>query len=41
MKSSKINVVVEGIKMSLPAESVQYRKDSITPYVYGKGPIAS
>ena len=41
MKSSKINVVVEGIKMSLPAESVQYRKDSITPYVYGRGPIAS
>jgi len=42
MKSSKkINVVVEGIKMSLPAECVQYRNDKVTPYVWGRGPIAS
>jgi len=42
MKSSKkVNVVVEGIKMSLPAESIQYRNDGVTPYVYGRGPIAS
>lgn len=42
MKSSKkINVVVEGVKMSLPAECVQYRNDGVTPYVYGRGPIGS
>jgi hypothetical protein len=42
MKSSKkINVVVEGIKMSLPAESVQYRNDGKTPYIWGRGPIGS
>ena len=42
MKSSKkINVVVEGIKMSLPSESVKYRQDGVTPYVWGRGPIGS
>ena len=41
MKSKKINVVVEGIKMSLPSESVKFRNDGVTPYVYGRGPIAS
>ena len=42
MKSSKkINVVVEGIKMSLPSESVQYRNDGKTPYIWGRGPIGS
>jgi hypothetical protein len=42
MKSSKkINVVVEGVKMSLPSECIQYRNDGKTPYVYGRGPIAS
>jgi hypothetical protein len=41
MKSKKINVVVEGIKMSLPAEAIQMKNDGVTPYVYGKGPIAS
>jgi len=42
MKSSKkINVVVEGVKMSLPANVIQYRNDGVTPYVWGRGPIAS
>lgn len=41
MKSKKINVVVEGIKMSLPAEVVKFRNDGVTPYVWGRGPIAS
>ena len=42
MKSSKkINVVVEGVKMSLPANVIQYRNDKVTPYVWGRGPIAS
>jgi len=41
MKSKKINVVVEGIKMSLPSDSVRFRNDGVTPYVYGRGPIAS
>ena len=37
----KVNVVIEGIKMSLPAESLKFRNDGVTPYVYGRGPIAS
>jgi hypothetical protein len=37
----KVNVIVEGIKMSLPADSIQYRKDGVTPYVWGRGPIGS
>ena len=42
MKSlKKVNIVVEGIKMSIPVEAIKYRNDGVTPYVYGKGPIAS
>ena len=37
----KVNVIIEGIKMSLPAESLKFRNDGVTPYVYGRGPIAS
>lgn len=37
----KVNVIVEGIKMSLPADSIQYRNDGVTPYVWGRGPIGS
>ena len=37
----KVNVVIEGIKMSLPAQAIQMRNDGVTPYVWGRGPIAS
>lgn len=37
----KVNVVIEGIKMSLPAEAIQMRNDGVTPYVWGRGPIGS
>jgi hypothetical protein len=40
MKNKKVNVVVEGIKMNLPAESILYRNDGVTPYIYAGRVIA-
>ena len=41
MKSSKkIAVVVNGVKMTLPAEVIRMRKDGTTPYIYGNPVIA-
>jgi hypothetical protein len=38
MKSSKIAIVVNGVKMVLPAEVIRMRNDNTTPYIYG-GPV--
>jgi hypothetical protein len=40
MKSSKIAIVVKGVKMVLPAEVIRMRNDGVTPYVYGSPVVA-
>ena len=40
MKSSKIAIVVNGVKMVLPAEVIKMRNDGVTPYVYGSPVVA-
>ena len=38
MKNKKIAIVVNGVKIELPAEVIRMRNDGITPFVYG-GPV--
>jgi len=38
--SKKIAVVVNGVKMTLPAEVIRMRKDGVTPYIYGNPVVA-
>jgi len=40
MKNSKIAIVVNGVKMVLPAEVIRMRNDGVTPYVYGNPVVA-
>ena len=40
MKSSKIAIVVKGVKVELPAEVIRMRNDGVTPYIYGSPVIA-
>jgi hypothetical protein len=40
MKSKKIAIVVNGIKVELPAEVIRMRNDGTTPYIYGSPVIA-
>jgi hypothetical protein len=40
MKSKKIAIVVNGVKIELPAEVIRMRNDGVTPYVYGSPVIA-
>ena len=40
MKSKKIAIVVNGIKVELPAEVIRMRNDGVTPYIYGSPVIA-
>jgi hypothetical protein len=40
MKSKKIAIVVNGVKVELPAEVIRMRNDGVTPYIYGSPVIA-
>jgi hypothetical protein len=40
MKNKKIAIVVNGIKVELPAEVIRMRNDGVTPYIYGSPVIA-
>jgi hypothetical protein len=40
MKSKKIAIVVNGVKIELPAEVIRMRNDGVTPYIYGSPVIA-
>jgi len=40
MKSKKIAIVVNGIKIELPAEVIRMRNDGTTPYIYGSPVVA-
>lgn len=40
MKSKKIAIVVNGIKIELPAEVIRMRNDGTTPYIYGNPVVA-
>ena len=40
MKSSKIAIVVKGVKVELPADVIRMRNDGVTPYIYGSPVIA-
>ena len=40
MKNKTIAIVVNGVKIELPAEVIRMRNDGVTPYVYGSPVIA-
>jgi hypothetical protein len=40
MKSKKIAIVVNGVKIELPAEVIRMRNDGTTPYIYGNPVVA-
>ena len=40
MKNKKIAIVVNGVKIELPAEVIRMRNDGVTPFVYGSPVIA-
>jgi hypothetical protein len=40
MKSKKIAIVVNGVKIELPAEVIRMRNDGTTPYIYGSPVVA-
>jgi hypothetical protein len=40
MKSKKIAIVVNGVKIELPAEVIRMRNDGVTPFIYGNPVIA-
>lgn len=40
MKSKKIAIVVNGVKIELPAEVMRMRNDGVTPYIYGNPVVA-
>ena len=40
MKSKKIAIVVNGVKIELPAEVMRMRNDGVTPYIYGSPVVA-
>jgi hypothetical protein len=40
MKSKKIAIVVNGVKVELPAEVIRMRNDGTTPYIYGNPVVA-
>jgi len=40
MKSKKIAIVVNGVKIELPAEVIRMRNDGVTPYIYGSPVVA-
>ena len=40
MKSKKIAIVVNGVKIELPAEVIRMRNDGVTPFIYGSPVIA-
>ena len=40
MKSKKIAIVVNGVKVELPAEVIRMRNDGTTPYIYGSPVVA-
>jgi hypothetical protein len=40
MKSKKIAIVVNGVKVELPAEVIRMRNDGVTPFIYGSPVIA-
>ena len=40
MKNKKIAIVVNGVKIELPAEVMRMRNDGVTPYIYGSPVVA-